>query len=75
MTRLFCPTHGDGASHPFKVGDHVTIGDGTTLWRLTGFWLHGATEFANLRRTHNDRHATTSTLDQLRLVTRAEDVA
>lgn len=65
------PAHlaqGRGVVSPVRIGDLVKVGQGKTLWRITGFWLHGTTKFANLQSTDREWVTTSSTLDRLQRV-------
>lgn len=68
MIPLLHPGTGDGASHPYKVGDLVHNGNGTTLWRITGFWANGATLFAELERPDRAWVRASATIERLRAV-------
>jgi hypothetical protein len=63
MIPLLVPGHGDGAGHPeIRVGTLVR----DRAWRVTGFWTHGATRFANLTRVGRAGDTQTVTVARLR---------
>lgn len=50
---------------PIHVGDIVQVGNGHTQWRVTGFWLNGERQFAELQRTDREWVRTSSVVDRL----------
>jgi len=59
MIPLLTPGHGDGMGHrEIRIGNHT--------WRVTGYWTHGTTRFADLTRVGRDGERRTVTVARLR---------
>lgn len=66
---MFRPGPGDGAGHPFHAGDLVRVGaEGRTVWKVTGFWLHGSTMLADLAKPGRPAVTSACSVDRLRRV-------
>ena len=72
---MLTTTLGDGASPTGlpQVGDIVRVGQGSALWRITGFWVSGPTRFAELARTDRQWVRSSATPDRLTVVHAATD--